>query len=116
MKTINIKTHCNYVFSFTDGSVKVGVTSRPKARLQELCRKKRSSAKFKDGMFTPASSKESAFKTEADLCRLVRCMADKGAKEWFNDDRADFGYMSQTTGMFWILNNGNAYFPVKVNA
>lgn len=43
-------------------------------------------------------------------------MAENGAKEWFNDDRATFSYMSQTTGMFWILNNGNAYSPVKVNA
>lgn len=114
MKTINTKDYFNYVFSFTDGTVKVGVTSRPNARLKELCRKKRGLALLKDGIFTAPSSKEKAFKTEADLCRLLGYMVQSGAREWFLDDRADFGFMTQTTGMFWNLNNGTHYAPVKV--
>ncbi len=116
MKTINSQDHFNYVFSFTDGTVKVGVTSRPNARLKELCRKKRGSALLVDGIFTAPSSKEKAFKTEADLCRLLGYMVQGGTREWFLDDRADFRSMSQATGMFWNLNNGAHYSPVRVVA
>jgi hypothetical protein len=97
-------THCNYVIAFTDGSVKVGVTSRPHARVAELRRLKRGSATLCAGMFTPLAPRAAAFKTEADLCRLLSYRRLEGTREWFQGEN-QFSYFKGTTGMFWQLNN-----------
>lgn len=106
-------THCNYVLAFTDGSVKVGVTSRPQARVVELCRGKRNEAKLVVGMLTPLAGKEVAFKTEADLCRLVRRERIAGSREWFH---GEYDHLKAATGMFWQMNTQQKYTPVEVAA
>ena len=114
MKTIN--NHFNYVLSFSDGTVKVGVTSRPKERLKEICRSVRHRSNFVEGMFVATSNKASAFKTEANICRLLSYGASNASREWFDDERTDFGWITQATGMFWHLNNTGNYSPIKVSA
>ncbi len=109
-------THCNYVLSFSDGSVKVGVTSRPRARISEIRRAKRGTASLVRGMLTPMSCKEAAFKTEANICRLLRKNTTSGTREWFAGGDSEFNFLSNTTGMFWILNTGAPYDAVEVSA
>ena len=108
-------TYCNYVLLFSDGSVKVGVTSRPRARIFEILRSKRGIASLARGMLTPMSSKDAAFKTEANICRLLRKNATPGSREWFAGGDSEYKFLSGTTGMFWILNNRGPYEAVEVS-
>ena len=97
---IEMTTHCNYVLAFSDGSVKVGVTSRPRTRLSELCRSKKGAALVR-GIRAPLCTKEQAFAIEAKLCSLLAYRAAPGAREWFTGGDAEFNFMRQTTGMLW---------------
>lgn len=103
-----MKTHCNYVLSFSDGSIKVGVTSRLETRVAEHCRSKRQAAKIVRGAYTPACDKEEAFQIEAKLCSLLAYRAADGAREWFSGEPGEFDFFRQTTGMFWqeVCNKG----------
>lgn len=118
MKNINLKTqgHVNYVIAFSDGGVKVGVTSRPQYRIAELRRARKLTAVPVLCMLTPPTGRGTAFKTEKDICGLMRNRRTDGTREWFSstDVEDEFQYLAQTTGMFWIQNNGSAYQPTQV--
>lgn len=98
-----MKTHHNYVIEFSDGSCKVGVTSRVKQRLVEV-KRTRKHLKVLQWMLTPACERASAFKTERDLCRLLRDRALPGAREWYAPRVGEFRYLVGSTGMFWQMN------------
>ena len=105
-----MKTHCNYVLHFSDGSVKVGVTSRPQARVSEICCSKRGIADLVRGVRTPHCEKDSAFEIEANLCSLLKYRATDGTREWFAGGDEEFHFLRQTTGMFWqsVCNSGQS--------
>ena len=96
-----MKKYCNYVLSFSDGSFKIGVTSRPETRLAEICRIKRHEAKLIQGAYTPFCEKSDAFKIEYFLCSLFSCQANNGTREWFIGGINEFHFLIQSTGMFW---------------
>lgn len=115
MKTMT--THRNYVVEFDDGSCKVGVTARPRQRMAELRRSK--GAAVMKAMFTPASDRASAFKTEREICRLLAYRAEPGTREWYAPEAdGSFCYLTGTTGMFWRLNapTGSNYLPETFQA
>ena len=96
-----MKKYYNYVLSFSDGSVKVGVTSRPETRVLEICRMKRHAAKLVRGVYTPLCEKLEAFQIEANLCALFAYRANKGTREWFQGEANEYSFFRQATGMFW---------------
>lgn len=98
-----MKKYCNYVLSFSDGSVKVGVTSRPETRVSEICRAKRHAAKLIQGIYTPLCDKLDAFQIEAKLCSLLAYRANDGTREWFKGGEEEYQFLRQTTGMFWHM-------------
>ena len=102
-------THCNYVLAFSDGSVKVGVTSRPQLRFSEISRSKKGAASLVRAIHAPFCTKDQAFSIEAKLCSLLNYRAAPGTREWFSGGSEEFSFMKQTTGMFWqsICNRGH---------
>ena len=98
-----MNSHCNYLLQFSDGSIKVGVTSRIKQRVREISNMKRGVAKLVKAIHLPYCDKVEAFKIETDLCRLVSSKAESGKREWFSGGDDAFHYLHQTSGMFWCL-------------
>lgn len=113
--TPSVPLHVNYVVEFADGTAKVGVTTRMPLRISELSRSTRCAGRPVRCMHTPPASRSAAFKTEADLCRLLAYRCTAGTREWFRVDASshEFDYLAQTTGMFWQMNavRHGAYRP-----
>lgn len=108
------KTHVNYVIAFSDGTLKIGVTRRPSARLAELARHKVKSNSAQPVRYacTPRSSKEAALKTERTLCSILKNSSVEGCREWFEPTAysvaSNFAYLKRTTIMLWSINTGRA--------
>lgn len=96
-------THYNYVIEFSDGTTKVGVTRRPNKRLIEVVRQKNKTNECSVTWvsFSPPSSKHEAFKTERNVCSLLKKLALIGRREWFETKD---NYIQQVSGMFWNMN------------
>lgn len=102
-------THYNYVIEFSDGTTKIGVTRRPNKRLIEIVQQKHKTngcARVTSASFSPPSSKAAAFKTEKNVCRLLKKRALPGRREWFASDE---NYIQQASGMFWNMNSPDRY-------
>lgn len=96
-------THYNYVIEFSDGTTKIGVTRRPNKRLIEIVRQKNKTNKCSvtSVSFSPPGPKDAAFKTEKNVCSLLKKMALPGCREWLVTDG---NYIQQASGMFWNMN------------
>jgi predicted GIY-YIG superfamily endonuclease len=101
--------HRNYVVEFADGVCKVGVTTRPAQRIRELQRAR--GARAVRCMLAPATDRVTAFNLERELCALTRHAGLAGTREWRKPGEWQFGYLRQTTGMFWHLIARAPYSP-----
>jgi predicted GIY-YIG superfamily endonuclease len=106
------KTHFNYVVAFSDGTIKVGVTRRPMARIAELSRQKAKLNVVQPVRYacTARSTKSEALKTERNLCSLFKSQGIEGCREWFEPTHyslaSNFNYFKQATSMLWSMNTG----------
>lgn len=82
------KQHFNYLVSFTDLTLKTGVTSSPFFRLQDFIQEAtRHSIKVDSFEITsPSKSKRVALSIESAICNKFSYMAIEGHREWFKDD------------------------------
>ena len=89
------RTHTNYVVAFTDGSVKIGTTSRWTTRVKEVVRSKIKNNGIRNGISVVAYymgefiTKSSAYRAERNTCYMNKRYAMNGHREWFKSDHQD---------------------------
>ena len=80
-------THENYVIGFTDGTVKIGTTSRGTKRVTEVVNRKIGSNPLVGVVsyyISELRSRDEAFRVERDTCYLLRKHAVKNTREWIS--------------------------------
>ena len=90
----------NYVIGFSDGTVKVGTTSRGNKRVSEVVRKKlkNSSCNYVTSLFmSDHRTRFDAYRIERDTCFLIKSKSISGTREWFEEES---WFIEQTVIMF----------------
>lgn len=87
MDTLN-KKYFNYIVSFSDLTLKTGITSKPFFRLQDFAQEAtRHSMKVNAYEITsPSKSKKVALSIESSICKEFAHMSIDGHREWFKED------------------------------
>jgi hypothetical protein len=78
----------NYLVSFSDGTVKTGITKNPFYRLQDFIQEAHRHSVKIDGfeITQPVKYKKIALKIESDFCSFFSHDAIEGHREWFKED------------------------------
>lgn len=80
----------NYVVSFSDGTVKTGITAKPFFRLQDYIQEAhRHSVKVDGYRISQPSSKRVSLDIEKAICDKFSMAAVEGHREWFIDKKYD---------------------------
>lgn len=110
----------NYVVSFSDGTVKTGITSKPFFRFQDFIQEAhRHSVKIDGFNMSPPSPKKIAAKIETQLCESQSYNAIEGHREWFlldamiddEDPESNFSkyhifdFLTNQMRLYWKIEN-----------
>lgn len=104
------KKYYIYVIEFCDFTVKVGVTNRPNKRIKEIIKYKKNKdlSSVINCKLLECKSKSNAFKSEANVCRLLSSLSPFPSREWFisiKNNESIFDYVQQVAGMFIGMNS-----------